>query len=332
MSLLPVSLVRWHRQRLIGDLSTAGSFEFLPVTVNTSGVTFDATLRMFVTTGLNMSAELGDVIQIGAGASATVYTDLAHFVTNITPSDQSHVLKARDGASYSDGCELPVVETYEFGLGANAGAYVEFESDSWGPSPKTSIQVYYTTLLSACAASAASAASGKGRATSSTVGAKRTGVSELDGRVDKSLTLTSTSIVYTVTNVICQSTGLRDCPVSLQHTVQTTKTSMYTTSLPSGSKITSVPQTTTTGSLVGVQSFGSGFNKLAASSGSPKAYTPSSSSGASSSTTSKGAVQSAIDDAKSDLEGMSADKKKLIIGLSAGIGGTVLVGVIACIT
>lgn len=273
-----------------------------------------------------MSTELGDVIRLGAGTSATVYADLAHFKTNVTPSDQSHALKARDGASYSNDCELPVIETYEFGLGANAGAYVAFESESWGPNPKTSIQVYYTTLMSACAVSA-SAASTTGSATSSTAGAKRTGLPNLDSREDTSLTLASTSVVYTVTNIICQSTGLRDCPISLQNTVQTTKTSMYTTSLPSGSKITSVPQTITTGSVVGVQSFGSGSNQFAASSGSPKAYTPS----ASSSTTSQGPVQSAIDDAKSDFEGMPEGKKRLIIGLSAGIGGALLVGVIACI-
>lgn len=297
------------------------------MTVNTTGVIFDATLRLSVTAGLDLTEDISDAIHLGCGASAMAYADLAHFRTNITPSDESHVLKARDGASYPNDCELPVIESYEFGLGGNAGAYVKFENETWGPTPETSIQIFYTTLMSACAVSPT--ATGSGSATSSAGGAKRTSPPQL-ARDDTSLTLASTPVTYTITNIICESAGLRNCPASLQSTVQETKTSTYYTSLPSGSKITSVPQTTTTGSVIGVQSFGSGMNKLAASSGSPKSYTPPVSSTASSG--SQGPVESAIDDAKNAYDGLSEKDKKLIIGLSAGIGGALLVAVIAGIT
>lgn len=325
--------------------STDGNFEFLPVTVNTSGVAFDATLRLSVKTGLDLSAELGDDVKLGAGASAQVYADLAHFRTNITPSDQSHVLRARDDASYPDGCELPVVETYEFGLGAKAGAYVEFNGDTWGPTPNTSVQIFYTTLMSACAVSAAATPTGSGSqtATTTTTRAKRTDPPQLDGRAgagagggaSTSLTLASTPVTYTVTNVLCRSAGLRDCPASLQSTVQATRTSTYYTSLPSGAEITSVPGTTTAGSgvVVGARTFGSGANGIAASSGSPRSYVPPAASSSSSATSGgAGPVQSAIDGVQDGFAGLSDRDRKLVVGLSAGVGGALLLGLVAGIT
>lgn len=272
-----------------------------------------------------MSADLGD-IELGAGASATVYADLARFRTNVTLADESHILKARDGTSYSDDCELPVVESYEFGLGALAGAFVEFDQDTWGPTPNTSIQIFYTTLMSACATSATTTTSGSGQATSSSARPKRTNPPQIADRAGTSLTLASTPIVYTITNIICQSTGLRNCPASLQNTIQETKTSTYYTSLPSGSKITAVPETTTSGGVIVAQSFGSGMNKVAASSGSPKSYVPPSA------TSSTGPVESAIDDAKDDFDELPENKKQLIIGLSAGLGGVLLITLIAGVT
>lgn len=298
------------------------------MTVNATGVVFDATLRLSVTTGLDLSAELGDDIKLGAGASAQVYADLARFRTNVTPSDESHVLRARDGAAYADDCQLPVVETYEFGLGANAGAYVAFNGDTWGPSPNTSVQIFYTTLLSACAVSATATATASGAGTAVASGAqkpRRTSPPELGARDGTSLTLASTPVTYTVTNVFCQSAGLRDCPASLQSTVQETKTSTYYTSLPSGSEITAVPATTTAGGVVVVQSFGDGANKVTASTGSPKSYVPP----ASSTTSGTGPVESALDDAKDGFDALSDSNKRLVIGLSAGVGGALLIALVA---
>lgn len=270
---------------------------------------------------------------MGAGAAAQVYADIAHFRTNVTPSDESHTLKARSDTDYPEDCALPVVESYEFGLGALAGAYVEFDSHTWGPTPNTSMQIFYTTLYSACALAAATPTSDSVSSSSiASLGAKRTSPPLLHlarADDDASLTAVSTSVVYTVTNILCQSPGMRNCPVSLQSTVQETKTSMYTTSLPSGATITSVPATATTGSVLAVQSFGSGVNKLLASSGSPKSYVPPPVSTSSASST--GAVQSVYNDAKHDYEGLSEANKRLVIGLCAGIGGALLFAIVAAV-
>lgn len=306
------------------------------MTVNSTGVVFDATLRLSVTTGLDFSAELGDDIKLGAGASAQVYADLARFRTNVTPSDESHVLRARDGAGYADDCQLPVVETYEFGLGASAGAYVEFNDDRWGPMPNTSVQLFYTTLMSACAVSAAAATptpTGTDAVTSAAgaVEARQTSppqqLGARDGTAaDTSLTLASTPVTYTVTNIFCMSPGLRDCPASLQSTIQETKTSTYYTSLPSGAEITAVPQTTTAGGVAVVQSFGPGANRVTASSGSPKSYVPPASS------TGIGEGSGTEGGGEEGFGGLSDKTKTLIIGLSAGVGGALLAAVAAGIT
>ena len=278
---------------------TDGSFEFLPVTVNTTGVTLDATLRLGVTAGLNMSEDLGDVIKLGAGASAMVYADLAHFNTNITLPDSTE-LTTRD-----DDCIMPVIETYEFGLGAQAGAFVQFMDDTWGPTPNSSIQIFYTTLYSACAINPDSATT-----TSSVSIAAR----------DDDLTTTAVSTTFTVTNVVCISSGLKNCPASLQSTIHATSTSTVTLTV-SGSEQATFPATTTSGSVSTV-AFGTGVQKVKASSGSPVSYVPPTTATASSSST--GGISGGINDAKTTYNGLSEENKKLVIGLCAGIGGALV--------
>lgn len=276
---------------------TEGSFEFLPVTVNTTGVTLDATLRLGVTAGLNMSEDLGDVIKMGAGASAMVYADLAHFNTNITLPDSTQ-LTSRD-----DDCLMPVIETYEFGLGAQAGAFVQFMDDTWGPTPNSSIQIFYTTLYSACAVSPDTATT-----TSASIAAR------------DDVTTTAVSTTYTVTNIVCQSPGLKDCPASLQSTIQVTSASTVNVTV-SGSEQATFPATTTAGSVSTV-AFGTGVQRVKASSGSPVSYVPPTSATASSSST--GGVSGSIDSAKNAYSGLSEENKKLVIGLCAGLGGALL--------
>lgn len=291
--------------------------------MNTTGVVFDATLRLGVSAGLDISTDL-EIVEFGAGASAEVFADIAHFQTNITPSDKSTTLKARSDTSYSKDCLLPVVETYEFGLGANAGAYVELDNHTWGHIPETSIQVFYTTLYSACAASPTATSASLISSSTSSKAAKRTDPALLAGRAQTSLTLGSATHVYTVTNVICQ-TSTRNCPASLQSTAQTVKTSTYYSSVPSGSAVT-FPATT--GNVTSTSTFGSVGNRITASSGSPKSYVPPSSTSSASSTSATNAVESAINDLKN---GLSGSNKNVVIGLSAGIGVSLLLGTCAVV-
>lgn len=286
---------------------TDGHFEFLPVTVSTTGISLDATLRLGVTAGLNMSEDLGDIIKMGAGASALVYTDIAHFNTNITLPE----LAARDD---DDDCLMPVVETYELGLGAQAGAFVQFNNDTWGPTPETSMQIFYTTLFSACAVQPTTAA-----ASSTTPLAARAGETS-----NSDMTTSQASTTFTVTNVFCMSAGLRNCPASLQSTVQVTSASTVDVVVSKGAEAV-FPPTTTAGSVSTV-AFGSGAQKVRASSGSPVSYVPptSTASASGSSSSSTGGAGGVVDDAKNDYNGLSEKNKKLVIGLCAGLGGALL--------
>lgn len=270
----------------------------------------DATLRLGVTAGLNMSQDLGkDFIKLAAGSSATVYADLARFTTNITTPESLEI------APRDEDCLMPVVETYEFGLGALAGAFVQFRDEKWGPTPNTSVQIYYTTLYSACAIEPASA--------TSSAGARQTEPALLAERAD--LKPTEVTSVVTITNIVCQSAGLRNCPASLQTTVQVTTTSTAIVSVAEGEDPV-FPATATTSRIPAVAAFGEAVQKLKGSSGSPVSFVPPIETNISDI---GDGISGVIDDAKDEYNGMSEDFKRLVIGLSAGLGGAFIVCVIA---
>lgn len=284
------------------------------MTVETSGVVLDATLRLGVTAGLNMSQDLGkDFIKLAAGSSATVYADLARFTTNVTTPE------ALELATRDEDCLMPVVESYEFGLGALAGAFVQFRDNKWGPTPNTSVQIYYTTLYSACAIDPASA--------TTTGGARQTAPALLAERQDR--TATEVTSVVTITNIVCQSAGLRNCPASLQTTVQVTTTSTAIVSVAEGEDPV-FPATATTSRIPAVAAFGEAVQKLKGSVGSPVSYIPPVKTGISGIGDDIGdGVNGIIDDAKGEYNGMSEEFKRLVIGLSAGLGGAFIVSVVA---
>lgn len=298
----------------------------------------DATLRLGVEIGLDVNSTSLSVpglveIDVGAGTKVEVYADIAHFNTNITPSDTSIVLKSRADTSYASECALPIIETYEFGLGAQAGAYVAFLNNTWGPTPETFVQIFYTTLFSACAISTAAATgtSTSPLATTATE-AKRTEPARRDDAVG-ALTMGTATSVYTVTNRVCQSPNLANCPASLQSTVQTTKTATHTELVAAGVAVT-FPATTA--ASVSPKAFGTAVRSVKASSGSPVSYVPPpppSTAGGEATATSAGgvagAVGSAIGAAEDSYEGLSESDKKLVIGLTAGLGGALSIGLVA---
>lgn len=260
-----------------------------------------------------MSQDLGkDFIKLAAGSSATVYADLARFTTNIT-TPESLELGTRDE---DDDCLMPVVETYEFGLGALAGAFVQFRDEKWGPTPNTSIQIYYTTLYSACAIDPASK--------TAAVEARQTAPPQLDGRQVR--TATEVTSVVTVTNVVCTEPGLRNCPASLQSTFQVTTTSTAIVSVAPGEEPT-FPATATAGRPAALQFFGDAVQRVKESIGSPVSYIPPLPTNINGSTIGDG-INGVIDDAKDEVNKWSPEFKQLVIGLSAGLGGAFITGVI----
>ena len=94
--------------------SPGGSFEFLPVTLQSADVVLAAALRVGVSCGIGLRA-LPDVplVDIETGVEAALFANVAEFITHIT-----HVADDEE-------CALHVVQEYNFALGAIAGASVE---------------------------------------------------------------------------------------------------------------------------------------------------------------------------------------------------------------
>jgi hypothetical protein len=253
-------------------------------------------LRVGIKAGLDISTPsetIDDVsLSFSAGLEAGVWVDVAQFVTNVTAAP----------AGSDNDCELRVIEGYTLLLGANAGATLELDGHTWGPAPNTQVPLFFTTLATACAVTG-------------TASAAATGAMITARAADVSSTTTSTEVTYTYTATQCLSTGLINCPVSLQSTSRNTVTKTLVTVVPSGSKATFV--TATPGTSVSAIAFGKNINAISSTSGSPVSFVP-----PTSSPTATGIV--GVLDGKT--RGVS---NKLIIGVSVGVGVPVLIGVIA---
>jgi hypothetical protein len=195
-----------------------------------------------------------------------------------------------------NGCELLVEEVYSMAIGAQAGATLAILDHTWGPTPNTSTAFFYTTLASVCAISA-----------TPTTAAVTARAAEASG-----LTTTTLSTEITYTGTACESIGLLNCPLSLQLTSKNTVTSTLVTSVPSGS--TATFPATTKSSVAATIAFGANAKVLTSISGAPTSYIPGS-------TAATGII--GVIDGKT--RGVS---NKLIIGVSVGIGGAVLLAII----
>lgn len=185
-------------------------------------------------------------------------------------------------------------------IGATAGASVAIDTHTWGPTPNTSIPIFYTTFIDACAVS-----------TTTTLSAPVTARA-----VQTGLTTTTITSKITYTGTACLIPGLLHCPVANQTTSKNTVTSTLVTSVPSGVKAT-FPATIQT-SIASTIAFGKNMKQMsAAESGTPTSFVPptgSSTNGISGFTT-------------KETGGVS---NRIIIGVSVGLGLPVLIAIIAC--
>lgn len=274
-----------------------GNFEFLPVTIQTSGVVLTALLRVGITAGVDISTPSDTIADItldfSAGVVAAVFADVAQFITNVT------VAPAGSGSE----CDLHIVEEYTMLLGANAGATLALGGHTWGPTPNTQVPLFFTTLAAACAVTGTVSAT----ATGATIAARNPAPNSV------SSTTTSTKVTYTNTAILCLSTGLLNCPNSLQSTSHNTVTKTLVSVLPSGSKATFL--TAASNTAVTTIAFGTNVKALSSTSGSPVSFVPTSS------PTSPGIV--------GVLNGKTGGvNNKLIIGVSVGVGVPVLIAVV----
>ncbi|KAJ5526918.1 hypothetical protein N7513_011077 [Penicillium frequentans] len=275
-----------------------GVYEFLPVTIAGEG-SIQAILSLKASLGVDVSSSsLEDVFTFSSGIEADVFAYVADFLLQVNGTTA-----ADDGD-----CELAAVAEYTMAVGAAAGATVAVDTYSWGPSPNTTVPVWYTTLASVCATS-------KTSSVTSTTSAMITARAELNARDDVSTAAVSSIESYTIVN--CLSSGLINCPASLQNTTSYKRTVTSEVAVQSGAS-TTFPANTFA-SVTSAIPFGTNVRSLLATSGSPTSYTPA----ISTSTTSATGGGSSILDGTTN-----GTSNRLIIGLSVGLGVPFLLALI----
>lgn len=272
---------------------------------------FTAALRVGIHTGFQLVTpsipelefldNLVEIPKVGGGVEVGVFANVAEFTTNVTLA-----------LGEEEECKLQVVQSYQLALGAAMGATVEIGSYQWGPVAETSVPIFYTELASACAI----------ERTSTTDTPTVTPTASAEKRDDLTTTTLETTITYT--GVSCISTGLVNCPAALQNTTQTTETRTLVTAVPSGSEIEfpAFGQNTVTKSVT----FGSNAVQLPKSTGSPVSYIPP--------PPPPPPPQSTSTDQPGDNENplngeVGGVNKKLIVGVSVGVGVPVIIALIA---
>ena len=275
----------------------------MPVTIESAGVVFKAVLRLGVHAGVEVitpdfsgiSIANHSIPSIGGGIEVGVFANVAELVTNVTvaPEDED--------------CQLGVVQSYQLALGASAGATIAFSTHTWGPVPQTSVPIWYTEL-SACAIQGSSRTT-----TTPTI----TATPKAARRQDMVTTTLYTPVTYTGVN--CLSSGLVNCPASLQNTSQSTETKTLVTVVPYGTDDDDLSVPASAPNTVPITvAFGSNAVSLPATTGSPVSYVP-----PPPSPTVKPEGQPSV---TSEVEGVS---KGVILGLSVGLGVPVLLALVA---
>ena len=222
-------------------ISPGGRFEFLPAKLSSNGPTvITAVLRATLKAGLEFDSSIFKTPltqSLGAGVAAQVFVNIAEFSTNITaPTTATNDTKSIEGPT----CDLAVVEGYQFALGAAAGATVAIAGKTWGPTPATTIPVFFTTLASSCLRSAvatvATALPAKQKTSSPPAPQQTTSFSssvnllhKIFGRADAATTTVTVTSTATFTIQSCLSSGMINCPASLQtFSVYTSPTTVVT--------------------------------------------------------------------------------------------------------
>ncbi|KAF2679800.1 hypothetical protein K458DRAFT_374622 [Lentithecium fluviatile CBS 122367] len=295
-----------------------GQFEFLPVTVESAGVVFTAALRIGIYSGLSLGAPKGSILdiipgmpQMSGGLQVSVFANLAEFITNVSyvPNDPE--------------CEIKAVQEFQVALGAAAGMSVALDPVTWGPVAETKIPIWNTQLAEVCASKgtprptspAPASASPTPTPTSSSAGNNKR----------QEMETTELKSVVTHTAVGCASSVSANCPVSLQQTAQSSETITTTLTYPSGSPAPTFPNATQTVIPTGsYRQFGSNVISIDKTSGSPTVYTPPpSKETGNGSGNEPGKTDSGLD---GEVGGVS---KKVIVGVSVGIGAALIIGAIA---
>ncbi|GAM33882.1 hypothetical protein TCE0_013r01102 [Talaromyces pinophilus] len=288
-----------------------GAYEFLNVTISGEG-SIQALLSLKASLGVDVNLPDTPTYDLfSAGIETDVFAYVADFLIQVNGST---------AATDNGDCELAAVAEYTVAVGAAAGATLAIHSYSWGPSPNTTIPVWYTTLASLCATT---------KTVTSTAASVITARAELGQRDDSSLTTTTLTTTYQIVN--CVSPGLINCPINLQNTTIYSAVVTSVLAVESGSTVT-LPTNGVSALVTGIP-FGSKSQRLDAISGTPTSYVPpppppppptSTAAMASATSTGNTAGNGSGSNGKT-----SGSNDKLIIGLSVGLGVPFLAAILA---
>lgn len=270
--------------------SNGGQFEFLPVTLESASVSISAVLRVGVHCGIEVSQPEDN--------SWDILPDIFNITAGVEVAVFANVAEFVTNVTYvpeDEDCKLKVIQQYNLALGALAGVNVALGVPAlnnvtwaWHPVVGTSTAIFTTILDERCAM----------QATSSAIEATTTAPQK---REDVTTTILSSSTV--TTGVSCR-VRTKNCPNSEQVSTKATLTRYTTLTAPFDATPT-FPDTVFT-SIEKIIPFGSEAKQIIAMSGSPVAY-----------------VKETEDN--DTLEGeIGGVSKKLIIGVSVGVGVPVL--------
>ncbi|KAM0332096.1 hypothetical protein ACHAQA_002368 [Verticillium albo-atrum] len=303
-----------------------GKFEFLPVTIESDGVILKAVLRVAIHSGMELHTPSFDWLSVGdlsvpsagGGIEVGVYATLADLTTSVILAGDDDRRRDDD----EDDCLLRVRQEYLFALGAAAGATVVFNDRTWGPAPQTEIAIFYTTLADECAISAPVA--------TSTPSLEARQDDDAEGDDDDSLTTTTLEREAMFTALECLSVGVINCPPSLQSLRKVTEVQTYVTAVASG--VEAVWPDVTALAVDNVVDFGNSVLGLDSTSGSPVSFVPPPP--PPTETPTSGGQGGEDNDDEADSDGILSGKaggvdKKVILGVSIGVGVPVLLAIIA---
>ncbi|CAG9997285.1 unnamed protein product [Clonostachys byssicola] len=272
-------------------------FESLPVQIETSGTVIHAILRLSVRAGFAFEADLlpGPEIELGpfntedwkasAGLETTLYVNVADLKSNIT-------------AFGEEDCPLQIEESFQFAIGAAAGAYVGIGQQTWGPRPQTEIPILPTTFAKTCISQEpqATAKAQFQRAES------KSGIETVTLSRKKSYTAKG-----------CIESGVINCPASAQTVKEYQSMETLVTTALAGASVT-WPETIVT-SVASTRGFGDNAKDINTSASSSLAPTAT-------------GGQQQNDDSGFFEKSSGGVSNKLIIGLSVGLGVPVLMAII----
>lgn len=281
-------------------ISNGGQFEFLPVEVVTGGTVIRAVLQLSLRAGFAVEVDLipGPEVELGPFDTED-FKGAAGLETRVYANIAD--FKTNITVFDEDDCDFRVQQAFQFAVGAAAGAYVGIGEKTWGPTPETEIPLFPTTFADSCII--------KSTAEPTTTAV----VERRQDDEDDELETTTLTREATYSAVECGETGAINCPANQQTVMERVVTETLVTAVPSGSEA-EWPETITP-AVVSTRDFGDGAVAMTTSSGRPE-------------------PEEADDDDDDDDDDFFSEKtggvsNKLILGLSIGIGGPVLIALIA---